>query len=76
MAIYRLLRETSFGQEEIERMAAAYEGALRVLKLRDRNDPITELIAKKIIEIARHGERDATVICDRAIQELGIPRHP
>jgi len=74
MAIYRLLNEAAFDQEEIERMSAAYEGALRVLQLRDRNDPLTEMIASKIIEIARKGERDATVICDRAIQELGIGR--
>jgi hypothetical protein len=44
-----------------------------VLQLKDRNDPITELIAAKIIEIAREGERDAAVIRDRTIQVLGIP---
>jgi hypothetical protein len=72
VAIYRLMREAAFDQDEIDRLSAAYEGALRVLQLRDRNDSITELIAAKIIEIARQGERDAAAICDRAIQELGI----
>ena len=71
MAIYRLLREASFGPDEISQMTAAYEQALQALKLVDRNDPITEILAKKIIEVARSGEHDPTQICSRAIQELG-----
>jgi hypothetical protein len=57
----------------MDRMQAAYEGALRALRLKDRTDPVTELIAKKIIEITRSGERDPPHICARAIKELGIP---
>jgi hypothetical protein len=37
-------------------MALAYEGALIDLKLKDREDPLMELIAKKIIEYAQRGE--------------------
>jgi len=51
----------------------AYEGALSVLGLADRTDPITEIIAKKIIEVAQSGERDPLRIRARAIAELGIP---
>lgn len=54
-------------------MTAAYEAALRALRLKDRSDPITELIARKIIEIVRSGEHDPPRICARAIKELGIP---
>jgi hypothetical protein len=73
MAIYRLVREAAFDQADIDRMAAAYEAALTALRLVDRDDPITELIAKKIIEIARAGERDPPSICVRALKELGVP---
>ena len=73
MAIYRLLREASFDQPDIDRMTAAYETALKTLRLADRTDPLTELIAKKIIDVARHGERDPAHICARAIRELGVP---
>jgi hypothetical protein len=52
MAIYRLLKFSAFQPEEITCMTAAYEDALRVLQLADRQDPITELVAKKIIEAA------------------------
>ena len=47
MAIYRLIRESVFELEAIERMTSAYEHALKVLQLTDRQDPITELVAGK-----------------------------
>lgn len=58
MAIYRLLKNRPFGPDEIARMTTAYEDALLVLGLVDRDDPITEIVAEKIIEIAQTGERD------------------
>jgi len=51
----------------------AYEDALRVLGLANRTDPITEIVAKKIIEIVQTGERDPLRIRARAIADLGIP---
>jgi hypothetical protein len=72
MAIYRLLQFSAFEPKEITNMTAAYEDALRVLRLADRQDPITELIAKKIIEEAQAGERDPVRLRERALKELGI----
>jgi len=54
-------------------MTKAYEAALQLLRLTDRHDPVTEIVAKKIIEVTRAGERDPPKICARAIKELGIP---
>jgi hypothetical protein len=73
MAIYRLLQEGAWDQADLDRMMAAYEAALTKLRLVDRTDPLTELIAKKIIEVTRNGEQDPTSICARAIKELGVP---
>jgi DNA-binding NtrC family response regulator len=56
----------------IASMTAAYEDALRVLRLADRQDPITELVARKIIQVARSGGRDPTQIREQALKELGI----
>ena len=39
MAIYRLLKFAAFEPEMIASMTAAYEDALRVLRLADRQDP-------------------------------------
>lgn len=73
MAIYRLLQEAAFDQEQIDVMTAAYEAALKLLHLVDRHDPVTELLAQKIIEITRSGEDRPEHICSRAIRELGVP---
>lgn len=70
MAIYRLLQNSAFGPEEIDRMTTAYEEALRVLGLTDRADPMTEILAKKIVEIAQTGERDPMRICTGAVAAI------
>jgi hypothetical protein len=72
MAIYRIFQTGVFEPEEIAIMSAAYEDALNVLKLANRQDPITELVARKIIAVARSGERDPKGIRELALKELGI----
>ena len=77
MAIYRLLKFSAFDPEEIACMTAAYEDALRGLQLANRQDPITELVAKKIIEVAQAGERSPDRLREKALSELGItPQKP
>ena len=74
MAIYRIFKTMAFEPEAIARMSVAYEEALRLLKLADRQDPITELVARKIIDVADNGERDPVKICEQALRALGIAR--
>ena len=74
MAIYRLIANGSFGPDEIEAMTAAYEGALIDLCLTNRDDPITELIAKSIVNVTATGERDPVRIKERAVNALGVRR--
>jgi hypothetical protein len=73
MAIYRYFREGSFDPRDIERLGTAYEAAIEMLRLKDRQDQVTEIIAAKIIQVWRLGESDPAKICARAIKELGIP---
>ena len=54
-------------------LEAAYEQALRTLCVKERDDPLTEMIAKKIIKIAKTGIHDPNQIAARVIKELGIP---
>jgi hypothetical protein len=70
MPIHRLLREHAFGPEEIRVLASAFERALRTLRLVDRTDPATEIVAKKIIELAQQGERDPERLCQRAVRSI------
>ena len=60
------------GPEEIARLTAAYEQTLRTTGLVDRNDPITEMIARKIIEIDQRGVRDPMLLSGLTIKEMGI----
>ena len=72
MAIYRLLKNSTLGPEEISRITAAYEQALNTLCVKDRDDPLTEMIAKKIIKIAQTGVHDVAQAFGSAITELGV----
>jgi hypothetical protein len=48
----------SFGPDEITVMTAAFEGILSDFRLKDRDDPVVQMIAKLVIELVRNGERD------------------
>ena len=72
MAIYRLLKNCSLEPKEISRITAAYEQALHILCVKDRDDPLTEMIAKTIIKIALTGVHDAAQLSALAIKELEI----
>ena len=74
MAIYRLIANGSFAPDEIEVMTAAYEDALIDLRVANRDEPITELIAKAIVNVTATGERDPILIKERAINALGVRR--
>lgn len=74
MAIYRLIANGSFGPDEIEVMKAAYEAALLDVGVATRDDPITELIAKSIVNVVAAGERDPQAVMERALNALGVRR--
>jgi hypothetical protein len=71
MAIYRIFKKRVFEPEAVICMARAYESALVALRLTDRQDPLTEIVAKTIVEIAETGERDPDRLRDRALEEIG-----
>ena len=73
MAIYRLLKDTTFEPEAVEAMGRAYEDLLTDLRLADRNDPFTEIVAKEIVRIASRGVRRASEIRSEVLTVLGKP---
>jgi hypothetical protein len=50
--------DQSFTPEEVKVLTEALEESLKALGLGDREDPATLLVAKKVLEAARGGERD------------------
>lgn len=71
MPINRLLKDSKLTPEEIERLNKAYTFTLRSLSLVDRNDPLTEIVARKVIEIGG-SVHDPAEIARKAIKGLGI----
>jgi len=67
----RLLQYEAFSPEDISLITGAFESAVSVLGLTDRNDPETiERVARKIIECAQTGERDPIRLRNNAIKAL------
>ena len=70
MAIYRTFQNMPLSPDDIGRLSTAYEATLTALGLSNRSDPITELVASKIIEIGQTGVRDPLQISTLAIQAI------
>jgi hypothetical protein len=70
MTIYRLLRETSFDPEAVERLAAAFDDACRSLGLTAGDEAGRERVARTVIGIAQGGERDAARLRERTLEAL------
>jgi len=70
MPITQFLDGRRFDGEAIRVMGVALEMTCVALRLADRTDPICKIIAEKIIDIARDGERDPNQLCERALSFL------
>jgi hypothetical protein len=70
MPIKGMLRESAFNPEQISELVSAFESVLADLHLVDRTDPVTELIAKIIIDCAKTGEFDRVKLHDCAIEAV------
>jgi hypothetical protein len=58
----------------MEAMRAAFYRVCEVLQLScDREDPMTEVVVTKIVELAKAGERDPEVLCFAVLAELEMP---
>jgi hypothetical protein len=68
MPIYPLLQSGGFEPEHTQAMGTAFEDALVALGLKDRNDPLVEAVAKKVIEFGRQGVRNADQLRDLTIR--------
>jgi hypothetical protein len=71
MTIRRLLQHSSMPPDDIIRLRIAYQKTLHGLQLVDRNDPVSEIVAKQIIQIARTGVRGPAQICQIALKHFG-----
>ena len=70
MPISQFLGNSKFDPETKRIMGLAFEMSRLVLGLADRGDIATELIAKRIIELAKAGERNPDFLCESAVKEF------
>jgi hypothetical protein len=70
MPIQKFLDGPAFDPEAIQGMSEALTGACRALGLVDRDDPATRLVAIKIIELARNGERNSERLQAAALRAI------
>jgi hypothetical protein len=55
---------------EIKRLNSAYAKALRMLDLVDRRDPVTEMVAKKVVDVGRSGVTDPQEIAEIVVSHF------
>jgi hypothetical protein len=65
-----LLKRRGIGLEDSEILKQAFNLALNGLYLVDRNDPICEMVARKIIEVGLNGTRNPQEIAALTIKQL------
>jgi hypothetical protein len=58
----------------MEAMRAAFHRVCDILQLScDREDPLTEIVVTKIVELAKAGERDPEILCSKGLAEFETP---
>jgi len=68
--VERLKRELQgggFDPETIAAMVSAVEDVFNTLQVQDRSGPLAELVALKVLSLARQGERDAKRLHDLTV---------
>ena len=71
LAILPLLDDAAFDPEATHAMSAAFEETCAALGVPDTSAREREVIATRIIDLARRGERNADLLRDRVLREAG-----
>lgn len=70
MPLTPFLKEATFNPEAIKAMTTAFDAVCEALQLVIRSDPVTEIVARKVIEVAGTGEREPERIRDLVLLAL------
>jgi hypothetical protein len=74
MPIMPFLDGVRFDPETTRVMGVALEMVCVALRTGDRDDEVKRTIATKIIHLARAGERNPDVLCEKVLQEIRTER--
>ena len=70
--IIPFLQDDAFGPDALRAMSTVLEEVCRMLKV-DHDQGAREVMAVRIIELARRGERDPERLSDQVLREAGAP---
>jgi hypothetical protein len=73
MPINQLIKHSNLSTEKAAVLRLAFENALRDLRLVDRTDALTEVVAEKIFEVSATGISDPQELARAVIKRLGLP---
>ena len=71
MSITPFLTDAAFDPNDIKAMSMALDDVCQALNL-GNGDPAREVIAERIIALARNGERSPTLLRDRVLREASL----
>ena len=69
MPVLQLSRDLAFDPEHVQIMLTAFDDACAKLHLR-KGDKLTDLVALKIVDLAKAGERDADRLLTLVLREF------
>ncbi len=72
MSVVQFLARNPFDSDTTKAMELAFDEACK--DMREQSAIVREIIAKRIIEAAKKGERDPERLCAKALDALGILR--
>jgi hypothetical protein len=70
MPIRPILEYGAFTPDEMVKLVAAFEDCLRSLRLVDRSDPVTLLVAHRVVELAKTSSRDPLLLSKAVLRSL------
>ena len=73
MPITSFLNGVRFDRQTTRVMGVAFEMTRVALGIAERRDDVNEIVAKRIIELAKQGERNPDLLCERVLKDIRRP---
>jgi hypothetical protein len=74
MPIRPHLNGEQFDQETVRILGVVFEQVCIALRIGDCGDDVKNAIANKIIKLAKTGERNPDLLCERALEDIHLPQ--
>jgi len=74
MPLTQFLNGHRFDPETRRILGVAFEQVCIALRIGDCDDNVKQAIANKIIELAKTGERNPDLLCERALEDIRQPQ--